>query len=314
MIAPSYVGCDVSSQRLDLCLLTADGPRYQTAPNTPAGHAKLVDILRSAQERPMVVLEATAGYERPFMTALAANEIATCRLMPQRLRQFARAQGQLAKTDLADAHMLALYGAHMHPAPTAVESEDLLDLRDLWSRRRHLVSRRATDKVHLARAGTGFLRDQIGASLAAIETQIKALDARIAERIAQKPDWVARTRRHESVPGIGPKIAAALVAYVPELGALTRAQSAALVGVAPYARDSGRLRGRRVCQGGRKPIRDLLFMAAVSVSRMPHTPHGALYARLVQAGKPKKLALIAVIRKLVTTLNALERTQKIYQS
>ena len=269
MIAPIFVGCDVSKAQLDLFILTGGTGQHLVLPNTASGHARLCQTL-SPLAPALVLLEPTAGYERAVMGALQQAGLPVARVHANRIRNFARSCGDLAKTDRIDARALALFGARMRPRASARIAENPQYLRDLYARRRHLIARRATERQHLSEVQNLFLRAQIQEAITHLSTQIAQVDAQISDHIKRDPAQADRLTRYQTVPGIGPVVAAALLAYVPEIGQLTRGQIAALIGVAPFARDSGRMRGRRVCQGGRKPIRDLLFMAAVSASRMKH--------------------------------------------
>ena len=310
-ITPCYVGCDISLKTLDICLLAGDVRHQFSLPNTAAGHMELLALLAKNTIR-LFVLEASGGYEAALFEALQHAKIPVARLPPQRARQFARADGQLAKTDRIDAHILALFGQRMHPEANIPEPYNQRYIKALTSRRRFLVARRCAERCQLKQAAFEDIRAMIRRSLARLETDIKALDARIAALIEADETWRSRARRLTSLPGIGTLTCAALIAQLPEPGRVSRGEIAALVGVAPFARESGRWRGKRICRGGRKDLRNALYMAALSATRTRNTPFSALYERLVAAGKPPKLAITAVIRKMVVTLNAMERAQKVY--
>ena len=313
MLASSVLGCDVSSTHLDICALGPEGPVHRRLANTDEGIAGLVADL-GAGAPALIVLEPTGGHERAVMLGLQGAGHRVACVPAQRIRQFARADGELCKTDRADARVLALYGARMRPRPAPPLSEEVIGLKDLAARRRFLVRRRIAEKAQVTRLRDPVVQAQIAASLEATAAQIATLDAEIARRLDAYPRARDRLARLQSVPGIGPRIATTLVVLLPELGALTRAQITALVGVAPFARDSGAKRGRRTCSGGRKTVRDALFMAAVSASRSANTPFSRFYARLVERGKPKKLALTALIRKITITLNAIVRDNTTFKA
>lgn len=262
------------------------------------------------------MLEASGGYETAALSTLQAAGLAVSRVQPLRVRQFARASGHEARTDRIDALVLARFAARMSPPPSPPEPEERRYLKALIARRQTLVERRKADMCQLKQAGFDDLRGMIGASIASLDSMIAEIQARIDALIAADPELVRKQRLLCSVlgigPGIGPVTAAHLLAALPELGQISRGRLAALVGVAPFACESGAWRGRRRCRGGRKTLRCGLYMAVLSASRMTATPFGRFYRRLIEAGKPPKLALNALIRKMLITLNAIIRTGKEY--
>ena len=311
MITPIYIGCDVSKATLDICILVGDSPRFHTYPNTDEGHADLLSDLEELSPE-LFVLEPTGGHERAVIVALQNAGFRVARVHANRVRSFARSCGHLAKTDRIDAQVLALFGERMQPAPLRILDKKHMYLSKLYTRRRHLVKTCAAQKQQLSGERDPFLCKNITQLRDHLKGQIAEVDAKISAEIERDAEQTQQVKRLQSVPGIGPVIAGALLAFIPELGTLTRGGVAAIVGVAPYARDSGRMRGRRVCQGGRKDIRDLLFMAAVTVATRKGNRFATFYQRLLDAGKPKKVALIAVMRKIVITLNAMERDKVVY--
>ena len=222
---------------------------------------------------------------------------------PRQVRDFAKAVGQLAKTDTIDAHVLALFAARIQPAPRPWPDAATQDLTALVARRRQVVEMLGAERNRLAVARSP-LRRALRDHIRWLERQLAALDVEIATLIRASPVWRDRDDLLRTVPGIGPQTASLLITQLPELGRLTRQQIAALVGVAPFNRDSGRLRGRRITWGGRAPVRAGLYMAALVATRHNPVLH-AFYHRLLTAGKPKKVALVACMRKLLTILNAM---------
>ena len=306
--AAPVLGIDVSAARLDVAWWP-DGRVWHT-PNQASGITALLDQLTPRPE--LVVVEATGGWERPVVTALTAVGVPVAVVNPRQVRDFARSRGQLAKTDRLDALVLAEYAARLdppvRPQPDAAQQE----LRALLSRRRQLTAMIVAEQNH-RRLTSARVQASIDRHLDQLRQERTALDAEIATLIAAQPAWRDRAAQLRSVPGVGPVVAATLLGDLPELGTLTRRQLAALVGVAPFARDSGPRRRPRHCWGGRAAVRAALYMAAVTAAR--HNPVlRAFYQRLRAAGKPAKVALVAVARKLLTILNALVRDGARWQS
>jgi transposase len=297
---PIYVGIDVSKAQLDV----AERPEGERAVilHTEEGIATLVERLR--HQRPAcLVLEATGGLEVPLASALAVAGIPVAVVNPRQVRDFARATGQLAKTDAIDAQTLARFAEAVRPAPRPLPDEATQAFSALLTRRRQLIEMLVAEKNRMQRAPKPIQR-QIQAHLTWLKRQLAALDEDLTHRIQSTPLW----REHEdllrSVPGIGPVVSRTLLAELPELGTLTHKQIAALVGVAPLNRDSGTLRGRRMIWGGRAVVRGVLYMSAVVAAR--HNPViKAFYQRLRAAGKAPKVALVACMHKLLTILNAI---------
>jgi transposase len=262
----------------------------------------------SAQTPTLIVLEATGGYETALVGAVAAAGLPVAVVNPRQVRDFARATGQLAKTDALDAQVLALFAARVQPTPRAVPDAALQDLTALVARRRQLVEMLGAERNRLAIARPA-LRRSLRDHVRWLERQLTAVDSDLTTHIQASPIWRVQDDLLQSVPGVGPQTARLLLACLPELGTLTRQQIAALVGVAPLKRDSGQWRGRRTTWGGRAPVRVGLYMAALVAVRH-NAVLRAFYQRLVTAGKPKKLALVATMRKLLTILNAMLHHQR----
>ncbi len=298
----TWIGIDVSAATLEVAVLPT-GATWQVA-NSAAGHAALL-----GQVRPLtparIVLEASGGYERAVLSALAEAALPVVRVNPRLARDFARATGRLAKTDRLDALLLARYGQTVQPLVRPIPEPARQELRALVERRRVLVETRAAERQR-QRQAAGLVQASIAAHLAWLGEQITALETAIAEARAAHPAWAATATLVQTMPGIGPVTAATLVAELPELGQLGHGQIAALVGVAPLNQDSGQHRGRRRIWGGRATLRRVLYMATVTAVR--HNPVlAAFHARLTAVGKPRKVVLVACLHKLLTILNAMVR-------
>lgn len=303
-MAPHFIGVDVSKATLDVHV-RPEGTTLQV-PNSAAGVRKLVALCtRLAPER--IVAEATGGLERPLIDALHAAQLPVAVAGPDRVRHFAKAIGVRAKTDRVDAAVLAHYAERVRPAVRPGPTAEARALTALAARRRQLTAMLAAEKNRLAAAAVA-LRADLRLHVRWLERRIARLDAQIAEAIAADAERAAEAARLQTVPGVGPVVAHTLAAELPELGRLGRRQVAALVGLAPFPRDSGVLRGTRAIWGGRAVVRTALYLAAMSGVRCNPTLR-TFYSRLVDAGKPKKAALTAVAHKLLTILNTMAREQ-----
>lgn len=302
------VGIDISKDRLDVACLPVSVQPLTSFDNDAQGHAKLSAVLKALAPR-LIVLESTGGYQRLLVAALAAAGLPVVVVNPRQVRDFARALGILAKTDALDALVIARFGEQVNPAIRPIPDAESALLVDLLARRRQLVEIRTAESNRLAQAVTTRIKASIRAILTAIEKQIQAIDEDLDTRIKRSPAWQEKEDLLTSVPGIGKLTARTLLACLPELGDASRQAIAALVGVAPINRDSGMMRGQRTTWGGRKIVRSALYMAALVATRY-NPVLKAQYARLVAAGKAKKLALIACTRKLLVILNAMLRTKK----
>ena len=299
---------------IDVCVERLDGHRLpegsvSSYPNTPAGVATLVAALGQSGVD-IVVIEATGGLQRLAATALAAAGIAVAVINPRQARDFARASGQLAKTDAMDARMLAWFGLRMQPQPRRLPDEAALELADKLTRRGQLVEMRTAETNRRYRAGK-LARKSIDRHLVFLDKAIKTLDQDLDSSLRGSPIWADKVALLEAVVGVGPQTVNRLLIELPELGHLDRHAIAKLVGVAPLNRDSGRSRGKRCIWGGRARVRRTLYMAANAARRF-NPPLKAYYERLLAAGKPFKVALIAVARKLLTILNAMLRDHAIW--
>lgn len=305
--ARTVVGIDISKDRLDVACLTAAVHTSSAYDNGAAGHAALVARLKEIAPR-LIVLESTGGYERVLVAALAAAGLPVVVVNPRQVRDFARAIGVLAKTDAIDALVLARFAEAINPAVRPLPDAESSAFADLLARRRQLIELRTAESNRLAQAASPRIKASIRAVLATIEKQIRSIDDDLDDRIKHSPAWKEREDLLTSVPGVGPLTARTLMASLPELGSISRQSIAALVGVAPINRDSGTMRGKRSTWGGRTAVRSALYMAALVATR--HNPVlKAHYSKLVAAGKARKLALVACVRKLLVILNAMLRTK-----
>jgi transposase len=300
----TYVGIDVSKGMLDVAV--HEGITTHAA-NDATGIAAVVKQLRDTGTS-LVVLEATAVYHRAITTALVTAGIPVAVVNPRQVRDFAKSTGQLAKTDRLDAAMLARFAAVVRPTPRPIPDEATQALAALLERRRQLVEMLTAEKNRLAVASK-HVRPSVQQIVRALEKALATTDEDIDRWIRSSPIWRAQEELLRSVPGVGPQTARLLIAALPELGRLSRREIAALVGVAPLACDSGTLRGQRRCWGGRSHIRAMLYMAVVAGTRCNPIIQRC-YRRLRAAGKPVKVALTACMRRLITILNALVKTQQ----
>jgi transposase len=303
MPTPFYLGLDVAKASVEV----ASEPRGLTGQFT-TDTAGLSALVQAAQAQPvtLVVLEATGGYEAPVVAALVTAGLPVAVVNPRQVRDFAKALGQLAKTDRIDAQILALFGARVQPAPRPLPDEATQELEALLTRRRQLLEMLHAERQRRPRARGRIVRRSLDTHIRWLERQVIDTDATLEAAIQASPVWRVQDQLLQSVPGVGPTLARTLLGLLPELGQLDRHHIAALVGVAPLARDSGTLRGRRTCWGGRPAVRTVLYMAALTAARWNPTLR-AFYQRLRATGKPAKVALTAVARKLLVLLNAILR-------
>ena len=303
----AYAGVDVSKDRLEVCVRRGrearEGEDTFGVSNDPAGTETL--LARLLEVRPvLVILEATGGFERPVAAALAAAGLPIAVVNPRQARDFARATGRLAKTDRIDAQILARFAQAVRPAPRPVAQEEAQALAEITARRRQVVGMLTAENNRLGAATTKTVRRRIEAHVKWLEKELSRSDRDLEEAINESPTWRHNEELLRSVPGVGPVLARTLLAELPELGSLPPKQLAALVGVAPLNRDSGAFRGRRAVWGGRATVRAALYMGALVATR--HNPQiKEFYERLLSAGKPRKVALVACMRKLLIILNAM---------
>jgi transposase len=297
-IASCIVGIDVSKHWLDCFVSPAE--RHCRFSNDAKGHAALVALL--AGQDGSCVLEATGRYDRALCSRLHEAGQPFHRANPRKARQFARAAGFLAKTDRVDAIMLARYGAAMSLPAEARPEPEREQLRDLMDRRDQLVEMHKSERIRLAQPHADWLEESLLQVIALLDRQITALEMRMEALLTSARALAARKAILCSAPGVGPVTAAVLLAHLPELGQRDRRAISALAGLAPIACDSGTLRGKRCIWGGRKRVRDALYMAALAACRS--SPFKAVSKAMRDKGKPAKLVIIAIARRLLVALNA----------
>ena len=300
------VGIDVSKDVLDVA--TTIDQQVWRYDNASDDHAKLVDQLGKLDAH-TIVIEATGGYQRAVVAALAAADLPVVVINPRQVRDFARATGRLAKTDRIDAQVLAQFGAKIRPEHRPLPDEKTLELKEQLTRRRQLLEMITAENNRLQQTRSGAVRQSIKKVLQLLRRQLCQLNDDLDRSIRDCPVWREKQNLLKSVPAVGDQTTRTLLIELPELGRCSRQQIAALVGVAPFNRDSGMMRGRRTIWGGRANIRAVLYMAALVATR--HNPViRVYYQRLLAAGKCKKVALVACMRKLLTMTNAILRDQK----
>ena len=298
--AAVFVGIDVSKAQLDVAV-RPEGQGF-TVRNDEPGLTSLVERMRDLQPH-LVVLEATGGLEVALAGALAAAGVPLVVANPRQVRDFARATGQLAKTDRLDAQVLARFADTVRPTPRALPDTSTQELAALLTRRRQLIDMLTAEKNRLGTAPQR-VRKGIQAHITWLERRLAETDDDLSTTIQASPVWREKDDLLQSTPGVGRVLSTTLLASLPELGTLDRKQIAALVGVAPFNCDSGTLRGKRIVRGGRASVRAALYMSALVAARY-NPVIKAFYRRLRQAGKPAKVALTACMRKLLTVLNAM---------
>jgi transposase len=302
--APLYIGIDVAKDHLDVAVRPGD-ERWRVRNQEPEIGELVERLTRLAPA--LIVLEPTGGYERAVTGALAAAGLAVALVNPRQVRDFAKATGRLAKTDALDAQVLAHLAEAVRPPVRPLPDEQTQGLAATLERRRQLVTMLTAEK-NRRQIAPSPLQQRITAHITWLETELAAIDGDLDQAIRASEIWAKQDALLQSVPGIGPVVSRTLLACLPELGKLSRQQLAGLVGVAPLNRDSGTHQGKRAVWGGRAHVRTALYMAALVATRTNPVLR-EFYERLVAAGKPKKVALTACMRKLLTTLNAMLRDQ-----
>jgi transposase len=305
----TFVGIDVSKDSLEVALRPSN--TVQSFTNDDEGIAQLIESLRP-QQPALIVLEATGKYERPVARALAVEGLLFNIINPRQGRAFARATGVLAKTDRIDALLLARFAEVLQPEARSLKDEQTEALSDLVIRRRQIVEMITAEKNRLALA-TKRVRRDIQVHIRWMEKRLEDINDDIDELIRQSPLWREKDKLLQSVTGVGPVLASTILASLPELGTLNRKQIAALVGVAPFNRESGRYKGKQKIQGGRASVRNVLYMGTVAGIRANPVLR-TFYERLVAKGKPKKLALTACMRKLLVILNTMLKNGTCWQN
>jgi transposase len=305
-----YVGIDVSKDRLDVHIrptgeafaVTRDGK----------GLEELVERLR-ALSPVLIAVEATGGFETVVAAAIAGAQLPLAVVNPAQVRHFAQAVGKRAKTDPIDAAVIAHFAQAVNPEPRGVPDEDARLLAELVARRRQIIEMIVAERLRQKRASAIRVRKSLARHIAALEKELPLIDADIDTMVRGSPVWRGKEDLLISFKGVGPIIARLLLADIPELGRLTRRQIASLAGLAPFTRRSGKWKGKSMIAGGRASVRAGLFLAALTASRR-NPVMARFHQRLIAAGKPKMVALIAVARKVLTTLNAMLRDKTKWQS
>lgn len=301
----SFVGIDVAKRSFDVYVSTEK--KLFSCSNDPAGFRQLLAQLPPPSSS-LIVVEATGGYHRSLAMALTDAGYQVAIVNPKRVRDFAKALGILAKTDRIDAQVLARFAEQTRPRTQTPPSEKQQQIQELTVRRRQLVELRAIEKNHQESARLKAMRKTIQKVLDVLNKQIAEIERQLEELLESDDEWQQKAQIIASVPGLGKVAVFSMLSQLPELGALNRNKISALVGVAPYNNDSGNLRGKRHIRGGRKELRNLLYMAALTARRC--NPVVKVFAeRLQAAGKPFKVIQVACMRKLLTILNVLIKTQ-----
>jgi len=302
-----YLGVDIAKSYLDAAI----GNEKRRFANERIGHRELIKWVKQLKAPVQVICESSGGYERALVQVLARAGVKTSLVQANRVGQFARAAGILAKTDRIDAEVLCEFGEVMRPQTLTGGKLEQEQLRELESQRRHLTHLLVMEQNRGARLSDASVQRFNRSLLNQIKKQIDQLDLLIERHIEQSQELSAKAAKLTSISGVSARTAALLLAQLPELGQLNRREVAALVGVAPFNRDSGRMRGKRAIYGGRRPVRHGLYMAAMVAAR--HNPIlRGFYRRLRAAGKPAKLALTATMRKLLIMLNSALKTDLNY--
>jgi len=303
------VGIDVGKTYLDINILEVD--RYWQIHNTASDIKELVKQLKRFKLT-RIVVEATGGYERQLVQALAEAGLPVVVVQPAKVRQFAKVEGILAKTDKIDAHLLSLFSAKIRPEIRALQSKKVIKIRELLARKRQLSEAR-TQELNRRQQADKTLQASHTRFIKVIEKEIERMDTKLAKLVAEVTEWQDTYNLLISVPGIGDGVAYTLLGELPELGTLTNRQVAALCGLAPFNRDSGDMKGKRRIKGGRAPIRTMLYMAMMSAIQHNKKMKN-FYNHLVAQGKHKKVALTACMRKMMTILNAMIRDGQKWQN
>ena len=293
-----YIGIDVAKAHLDVSWAQT----VRRLPNQRSGHTTLIQWIKQSTTSVQLICEASGGYEQALLESLQKSEVKVTLVQAVRVRQYARAAGILAKTDKIDAKVLAAFGSAIKPQPTQPLPVEQKRLRQYEAQRRHLSRILVAEENRLWQVSCAELRTLSRSLMSKITKQIEPLDRRIGELIAQDQTLCEKAQKLTAISGVGARTAALLLAQMPELGQLNRRQAAALAGLAPFNHDSGSIRGKRAIFGGRRALRTGLYMAALSAARFNPIP-SRFYQRLRAKGKPHKLALTAVMRKLLLALN-----------
>ena len=304
-----FVGIDVSKHTLDVFI---PEPKTElTVDNSPSGLSQLINCLKPFQlER--IVVEATGGYERELVLACLEQKFPVCVINPLAMRRFAQAKGLLAKTDRIDAKLIADFGQTMMPPVRTQKLYESIKLRDLLTRRRQLVDLMTVEKNHLESSDVS-LHPGINAHLEFLVREIKTLQVMLTNMVSENVEWQQKAVIISSIPGLGPVSVWTLLGDLPELGELSKKEISALVGVAPFNKDSGKMRGKRSIRGGRNTVRKVLYMATLTATQ--HNPAiKVFYDRLLASGKHRKVARIAAMHKLIGILNTMVKNGTVWEA
>jgi transposase len=308
-VPQTYVGIDIAKAKLDVAL--GEEKEFRSFPRDEEGISALVHYLQ--EYHPLnIVIEATGGLEKMVAVALIEAHLPVAIVNPRQVRDYARAKGKLAKTDIIDARIMAEFACDLHPESRPLSDRQTEQIKDIMSRRRQVVGMITMEQNRLSAAGKS-VRPSISDHIEWLRRQLKEIDRDLGQQIKNSPIWRAKDNLLQSVPGVGPVLSITLLGSLPELGRLNRKKIAALVGVAPMNRDSGLMRGKRTIRGGRLPVRTALYMATL-VATQYNPVISAYYHHLLSKGKEKKLALTACMRKLLIILNAMVRDNLRWQN
>lgn len=301
MVVEKFVGIDVSKAALDVCIEPLDQMLHVA--NDEVGIGQIVKQMKQVGPT-LIVMEATGGLEVRLASELASQGLPVAVINPRQARDFAKATGQLAKTDTVDARVLAAFARAIRPAVRPIKDADTRELDEVLTRRRQLIDMRVQETLRLSAAGSKTQRKSLLSHIAWLDKRIDKMDGDLARRLRASDVWRAKDDLLRGIPGVGAVTSLTMLAKCPELGQLNRREIAALTGVAPLANDSGAHRGKRFIWGGRADVRAVLYMATVSAMRC-NAPIKAFAERLRQAGKPAKVVIVACMRKLLTIMNAI---------
>ncbi len=304
----TYVGVDIAKARLDVAL--GNKKEIKSFTNDEAGIDALVSYLQEYHPT-TIVMEATGGLEKLISGVLVEANLPVVIVNPRQVRDYAKAKGKLAKTDIIDAHIMAEFACDIHPEVRPLADKQTEEIKSIMARRRQVVGMLTMEKNRLYDASKA-VKPLISAHIEWLRHQLKEIDKNLDEQIRNSPIWREKEDLLRSVPGVGPVLSITLMGSLPELGRLNRKQIAALVGVAPMNRDSGTMRGKRTIRGGRSNVRAVLYMSTLAATRF-NPVIKAYYNHLLGQGKEKKLALTACMRKLLTILNAIVRDHRSWQ-
>lgn len=296
------IGIDVSKAKLDICFLSSS--ETLSVSNDIQGYAKIIKKIKESYQVERIIIEHTGNYQKAVVKYLQKHEYEVCVVNPGKIRAFAKASGIMAKTDKIDAYILAKYGEMFAPERSKEEEESIYKLRELVDFRKQLVETIKQFKLRIEKKPSAIILKEINTSIKALSKQQKKIEEQILENIRRNKDMLRKYEVLKEIKGFGMQTISVLLSHLPELGKIERNKLSALCGVAPINRDSGKMRGMRCIQGGRKSVRDALYMAAVSALRCNHIIHD-FYLSLKNRGKPSKVAIVACMHKLLVYANSL---------